>query len=113
MDGTRAADEAVSGRNQRLPSSDHATLAENMEHNRTMTCPKCGGSMEPGVASSLGARPAQVVFIVAGSPTSRNPIEAFKQGTSDEPTDRQFRLSGARCSRCGVVEFYAAGDPTA
>jgi len=75
--------------------------------------------MEPGVARAIGVRneigpePGQVVFVVSGTPTSWNPIEAFGQGISDEPADRRYRLTGTRCSRCGVVEFYAAGDPTA
>jgi len=49
---------------------------------------------------------AQLVFVVAGTPTARNPISAFAQGMSDESTDRRYRIVGVRCSKCGFLEFY-------
>jgi hypothetical protein len=91
-----------------------------MEDEQTMTCQKCGGSMEAGVAWAVGthagpmgsgSHPGQVDFVI-GTPTSLNPVKAFRQGASDEPMARRYRLTGARCSRCGIVELYAAGDPT-
>jgi hypothetical protein len=53
----------------------------------------------------------RLLFVVTGSPTSRNPVEAFAQGIADEPRDRRYSLVGVRCSKCGRVELYTDGDP--
>lgn len=46
-------------------------------------------------------------FIAIGTPTSANPLEAFRQGLSDEPADRRYGISGFRCTGCGFLELYA------
>ena len=48
----------------------------------------------------------QLIFVVVGVPTFLNPTSAFKQGVSDEPANRPYRISGVRCSKCGLLEFY-------
>ena len=86
-----------------------------------MTCPKCNGVMERGFTTAAGliegdqveTREAQILFVVPGTRTSSNPVQAFKQGLHDEDDNRRYRLSGSRCSTCGFVEFYADGDPVA
>ena len=65
--------------------------------------------MERGVAKVFDR--FDVVLVVAGTPTRQRVTEAFKQGLSDEPGERRYRLAGARCSRCGFVELYSDGDP--
>jgi hypothetical protein len=80
----------------------------------TTMCPKCGGTMERGFTTAFGlfggdkseAQEGQLLFIVAGTPTSRAPVKAFRQGLSDEPANRGYRIVGARCSECGFLEFY-------
>jgi hypothetical protein len=48
----------------------------------------------------------EVLFVVPGTTTSFNPVEAFRQGTAGEPSDRRYQLVGVRCSSCGFVELY-------
>lgn len=80
----------------------------------TNICPKCGGKMEKGLTSAVGLiggsttkdGEPQLVFVVAGTPTARNPIKAFRQGLLDEEPDREYCIVGARCSVCGFLEFY-------
>ena len=87
----------------------------------TAGCPKCGGTMERGFATAAGliggdkieTRQPRLLFVVAGTPTSQNPIKAFQQGLSEEPSSRSYGIVGARCARCGFVEFYANGEPAA
>ena len=47
-------------------------------------------------------------------PTAGDPIKAFKQGLSDEPTDkptdRRYRIVGVRCPDCEFLEFYGDGE---
>ncbi len=83
----------------------------------TMICPKCNGAMERGFATALGLigpgtsekqRP-RLPLVVAGTPTSHSPVEAFKQGLSDERPDRAHEIVGARCSQCGFLELYGDG----
>jgi len=77
--------------------------------------------MERGFTTAAGliggaiveSRQAQLVFVVAGMSTSRNPVKAFKQGMSAEPADRRYRIFGVRCSGCGLLELYGDGDPVA
>lgn len=85
----------------------------------TKTCPKCGGTMERGfttAAALIGGakverRQAQLVFVLPGTATSRNPVKAFKQGMSAEPADRPYRIFGVRCSVCGLLELYGDRNP--
>jgi len=49
-------------------------------------------------------------FVVPGVPTSWNPIEAFKQGLSDQTGDEVIDLGemgGLLCRTCGRIEFHA------
>jgi hypothetical protein len=83
------------------------------------TCPKCRGSMERGRTktfrffgdSAIGAEPAQLKFVVSGTPTSWNPLHALAQGMSHEPEDRTYGIVGFRCSACGYLELFAIDDP--
>jgi hypothetical protein len=75
--------------------------------------------MEPGVATAHGlfggavapAAEPRLVFVVTGTPTSGNPITAFRQGLAGEPGDRSYLLRGFRCPSCGRVELFA-NEPT-
>lgn len=90
-----------------------------MEPLRTANCPKCNGTMERGFTTAAGLvggdkaerQQSQILFVVAGTRTSSNPVRAFQQGLSDEAVDRRYRLVGSRCASCGLVEFHADGDP--
>ena len=87
----------------------------------TRTCPKCNGVMERGFTTAVGLlfgdkterQESQILFVVAGTRTSPNPVRAFKQGLLREATDRRYRLSGSRCASCGLVEFHTDGDADA
>jgi hypothetical protein len=82
-------------------------------------CPKCDGHMEHGFTTALGLmggdrvelHQAQILFVVAGTPTSSNLITAFKQGRAGEPDDRRYRIEGSRCASCGFIELYTSGNP--
>jgi len=82
------------------------------------SCPKCGATMEQGFTTADGliggdraeTELSQLIFVVPGAATPSNPIKAFKQGISDEPAARRYRISGVRCSRCGFLEFYGDGE---
>jgi hypothetical protein len=82
-------------------------------------CPKCRGAMERGHTkayryfgdTAIGAELQSLKFVVAGVPTSWNPVEAFTQGLSREPQDRTHCVLGFRCSDCGYLEMYANNDP--
>lgn len=86
-----------------------------------MNCSRCNGTMERGFTTAAGliggdraeTREAQILFVVPGTSTSSNPVEAFKQGLHGEAGDRRYRLVGSRCASCGLVEFYANGEPVA
>ena len=79
------------------------------------TCGKCGGTLEAGFTTAIGlisgarieSQESQLVFVVPGSRTSMNPLRAFQQGLTDEPSNRPFRISGFRCSNCGALDLYA------
>jgi len=79
-------------------------------------CPKCGGTMEAGVATARGLMfvdtkdEPRLQFVLPGVPTSMNPIEAFKQGLRDEQNDRVFWIEGLRCRECGFLELFAKTD---
>jgi hypothetical protein len=84
-------------------------------------CLRCGGTMVRGTFRIRGTYEARVraEFVVPGVPTSRNPIEAFKQGLSEEPGDEVIEveeIGGLLCRACGHIEFHAwfadgAGEP--
>jgi predicted nucleic-acid-binding Zn-ribbon protein len=77
-------------------------------------CPKCGAETEQGFATAEGliggakadGHEGQLIFVVAGVPTSQNPIAAFTQGVVDEPDNRAYRIAGVRCPNCGLLELY-------
>ena len=79
------------------------------------TCAKCGGPTVAGVASAQGliggavaaTDQPRVVFVVPGTPTSPNPVKAVAQGLADEHAAHAYLVRGRRCTRCGLVEFYA------
>ena len=75
-------------------------------------CPRCGGLMVRGSLRTRGAHDdrVRVVFVVPGVKTSWNPVEAFRQGLSDELEDKTFDLSemgGYLCQTCGHIDLYA------
>ena len=81
------------------------------------TCPKCGGTMQPGasaardisIAAADPARPS-LIFVLPGPPASSHPIRSFPQGRIDEPGDRIFVVQGMRCAKCGFLELYAVDE---
>jgi hypothetical protein len=50
---------------------------------------------------------AKLVFVVRGTRTSINPIQAFKQGLESERSNQAYLLHGYRCPGCGSVELTA------
>jgi hypothetical protein len=50
---------------------------------------------------------ARLIFVVAGVPTSLNPMNAFFQGLSDVASNRPYHIRGTRCMKCGFLELYA------
>jgi hypothetical protein len=83
-------------------------------------CPKCGGTMQVGVASAegllFGSKASEgqprLMFVTLGEATSPNPVKAFKQGLAEEPANEGFLIRGSRCAACGYLELYAT-DPIA
>lgn len=78
-------------------------------------CLRCGGVTVRGIFRIRGTYEARerAEFVVPGVPTSRNPIEAFRQGLSDEPGDEVIELKGIGgllCRSCGYIEFHAWFD---
>ena len=81
-------------------------------------CPKCGGTMQVGIASAegllFGSKASEgqprLLFVTLGEATSMNPVKAFKQGLAGEPTNQGFLIRGLRCATCGYLELYAT-DP--
>jgi hypothetical protein len=82
------------------------------------SCPKCGWTMQVGVASAegllFGSKASEgqprLMFVTLGEPTSTNPVKAFKQGLAEEPANEGFLIRGSRCATCGYLELYAT-DP--
>jgi hypothetical protein len=70
---------------------------------------EAGAATAHGLAASATLSPAEprLVFVVPGTPTSGNPITAFRQGMSGEPGDRACLIGGFRCPSCGRVELFA------
>ena len=54
----------------------------------------------------------RLVFVVPGTPTSANPVKALGQGLSGESSDHAYLIRGRRCTRCGLLEFYASDRTT-
>ena len=82
------------------------------------TCPKCGGTMQFGVAQAeslivaslaKGGLP-RLIFVTLGNATAKNPITAFKQGLADNRANQGFLIRGERCADCGFLELFAT-DP--
>ena len=49
-------------------------------------------------------------FVIPGTETSLNPLKAFKQGLSSEPSDQVYdfsKMTGLRCHACGYLELCA------
>jgi hypothetical protein len=78
-------------------------------------CVRCGIVLEAG---SLRAREGPMTISLAkefffdrpGTPTSRNPIEAFRQGMAGEPSAEALPVTAWRCPRCGLVELCATKE---
>jgi hypothetical protein len=76
------------------------------------TCVRCRVPLEAG---SLRAREApmtvfvakEFVFVRPGTPTSRNPLKALRQGMAGEPSDEVFPVTAWRCPQCGLLELCA------
>jgi hypothetical protein len=73
-------------------------------------CPKCGGSMVKGRIETEGLggsdselRRSRTKFVTGEDTSSLH--EAFRQGIAGEWAE--YRLVGARCSKCGFLELYA------
>ena len=79
------------------------------------TCLRCGTVLEAG---SLRGRDnpmsipvvSELLFVRPGTPTSSNPITAFRQGTSSEPSDEAFPVTAWRCPQCGLLELCATRE---
>jgi len=81
-----------------------------------LVCSKCGGAMSWGEIRYAGSplmAGNRLEFVIPGTRTSMNPLKAFNQGLSDEPSDQIHdfsKLAGCLCSTCGFLEFYL--DPS-
>jgi hypothetical protein len=76
------------------------------------TCVRCGVALEAGwlhgrEGYSTIALAKEFTFIRPGTPTSANPIEAFRQGMAGEPSDEALPVTAWRCPKCGLVELCA------
>ena len=84
-------------------------------------CTKCGGPTVAGVATATGLiggavaaeNAPRLVFVVPGTPTSVNPVKALRQGLAGETPAHAYLIRGRRCTRCGLLEFYASDRTTA
>lgn len=89
-------------------------IAMKPEHPESQRrCSRCDTAMECGHAvahSSWFNSP--LVFVVEGEPTSRNPVEAFRQGVEGLQEDKAYVLRGYRCPECGSVELTAHDQTT-
>lgn len=66
---------------------------------------------DPSMPNLIASERVRMAFVIPGTPTSPNPLKAFKQGLNRELEDRLYPLpeiQGYRCSECGYLEFYAA-----
>gem|GEM_PF-4474760 len=92
--------------------------------NGKAACPRCDGTMQEGAIRTVGEDfRRRIAFVIPGTPTSWNPLVAFRQGIADEPNDQIFlidEMTGLRCQDCGYLELYTprngrgsrtAGDP--
>jgi hypothetical protein len=53
---------------------------------------------------------SELLFVRPGVPTSRNAVEAFRQGMAREPTDEAIPVAAWRCPRCGSLELCAVKE---
>jgi hypothetical protein len=68
---------------------------------RSITCPRCGGGMEPGYTIDIGYGTKAVPKWVAGEPR-KSMWTGLKLGGKE-----QLEVSTYRCRRCGYLESYA------
>ena len=68
---------------------------------RSLSCPRCGGSMETGYTIDVGYGTKAVPKWVAGEP-QKSIWTGLKVGGKD-----QLEVTTYRCRRCGYLESYA------
>jgi hypothetical protein len=69
--------------------------------NRSLTCPRCSGGMEPGYLVDEGYGTRAVPKWIAGEPQ-----KSMWTGLKLRGRDR-LEVSTYRCRRCGYLESYA------
>jgi len=72
-----------------------------MATERSLTCPRCSGTMEPGYQIDVGYGSKTVPKWVAGEPR-RSFWTGLKLGGKE-----QLEVLTYRCHRCGYLESYA------
>ena len=70
---------------------------------RSLTCPRCSGTMEPGYVIDEGDGTRSVANWVAGEPERRIWTGLKLRGKS------KVAVTTYRCRRCGYLESYAPG----
>ena len=68
---------------------------------RSLSCPRCSGSLEPGYTIDVGYGAKAVPKWVAGEP-QKSIWTGLKLGGKD-----QLEVTTYRCRRCGYLESYA------
>ncbi|WP_437201321.1 hypothetical protein [Planctomicrobium sp. SH664] len=75
-------------------------------------CPSCGGELEPGIATAEGllegkwAHVPRLLFVTSPEQPGQGLIESFRAGVRGD-VPQEYRLYGARCKDCTLVQFYA------
>jgi hypothetical protein len=69
---------------------------------RSLDCPRCGGSMEPGYMIDVGYGSTAVPKWAAGEPE-----KSFWAGGLKLRGKDKLEVSTYRCRRCGYLESYA------
>jgi ribosomal protein S27AE len=69
---------------------------------RSLSCPRCGGGLEPGFTIDVGYGTKALPKWVAGEPI-RSIWTGLKLGGHE-----QLEVTTYRCPRCGYLESYAA-----
>jgi hypothetical protein len=70
---------------------------------RSLTCPRCSGTMEPGYVIDEGYGTRTVANWVAGEPERSIWTGLKLRGKS------KVAVTSYRCRRCGYLESYAPG----
>jgi hypothetical protein len=78
-------------------------------------CVRCEVALEAGSLRARDTRASldlvsEFSFIQPGTPTSWNPIQAFRQGVAGEPAEQRFPVTAWRCPQCGLLELSAARE---